>query len=46
MNETLNLIVQYNILPLIIAIFGGGIILIIAFSYHPGQAIAKQYERI
>lgn len=46
MNETLNLIAQYNILPLIIALFGGGIILIIAFSYHPGQAIAKQYERI
>ena len=46
MSKTLNLIVQYNVLPLVIALFGGGIILIIAFSYHPGQAITKQYERI
>lgn len=46
MSKTINLIVQYNVLPLVIALFGGGIILIIAFSYHPGQAITKQYERI
>lgn len=46
MNDTLNMLVQYNVLPLVIALFGGGIIFVIALTYHPGQAAVKQYERI
>lgn len=46
MNETIEIIAKYNILPIVIALFGGGIILSIAFTYHPGKKIVKEYERI
>lgn len=46
MNEIIEFITKYNILPLLIALFGGAIILAIALTYHPGKKIAQEYERI
>lgn len=37
MNEIIEFITKYNILPLLIALFGGAIILAIALTYHPGK---------
>ena len=46
MNEIIEFITKYNILPLLIALFGGAIILAIALTHHPGKKIAQEYERI
>ena len=45
-HEIIEFITKYNILPLLIALFGGAIILAIALTHHPGKKIAQEYERI